>query len=60
MAKHKEKEDPRIEDFAYSKAKPSANRRSITLWLDGDIIVSCKPKPAKKLREWIEANYWQK
>jgi hypothetical protein len=65
MAKHKtdnEEDDPRIEDFMRPKISRRfrMDRRSITLWLDADIIEACKPQPGKILREWIESHFWKK
>jgi hypothetical protein len=64
MAKHKSdnEEYPRIEDFIQSRHDPArrSRRRSITLWLDWDIIEACGSQPATVLREFIETNFWKK
>jgi hypothetical protein len=62
MAKHNEEEDPRIEDFVQPRIDKGrrTGRRSITLWINNDIIQACQPHPGTILREWIENNFRKK
>lgn len=60
MAKHRTDYDdnPRIEDFVRPRINKQrrTGRRSITLWIDGEIINQCGPQPATKLRKFIESH----